>query len=156
SPRSPMVTEVEYDANRFLKQKSDSLKKLVWGPMEPRQPILEPWLERGSAALVWGPTGVGKSYFAQTIALTVATGGSLPNIGWRAPGDSFRKVLWFDGEQGLRTAQARSRQLLTGGAMGKSPVATSPSVMEAAQRGELDRYLDYRNKVVRPQYCPDI
>jgi energy-coupling factor transporter ATP-binding protein EcfA2 len=146
------VTDTAENTRVSRSPKSTSLRNLVWGPMAPRSPVVSPWLERGSAVLVWGPTGVGKSYFAQTLALTIATGGSLPNLGWRT--ESTGKVLWFDGEQGLRTAQARARQLVASN--GRSPIAVPPDVLAAAEQGKLDRNLVYRNKVVRPEHCPDI
>ena len=80
-------------AGSFIKSKKATFTKLLFDPVAPRQPIIDPWLDRGSSALIWGPTGVGKSYFAQTLALMVATGGRLPNLGWNAGGDKPLKTI---------------------------------------------------------------
>jgi hypothetical protein len=59
-----------------------------------REAILDPVLASRSAALVYGPRGVGKTFFALALARAAAAGGSF--LGWRAPRPC--KVLYVDGE----------------------------------------------------------
>ena len=133
-------------AGSFIKSKKASFTKLLFDPVAPRQPIIDPWLDRGSSALIWGPTGVGKSYFAQTLALMVATGGRLPNLGWSAGGEKPLKVLWFDGEQGIRTAQTRAREMIRL-KNEPSPIQVPPDVAEVLAIKGVEEFLDYRSKV---------
>ena len=46
----------------------------------PQSFFLEPILAPGAAALIYGPTGVGKSFAALGLALAAASGGSF--LGW--------------------------------------------------------------------------
>jgi putative DNA primase/helicase len=64
--------------------------------LPPRGDLLAPWLASDTAALVYGPPGIGKSFLALGIAWAVASGGSF--LGWRAP--QPRRVLYVDGEMG--------------------------------------------------------
>jgi putative DNA primase/helicase len=59
-----------------------------------REAILEPILANRSAALLYGPRGIGKTFFALALASAAAAGGSF--LGWRAPRPF--KVLYVDGE----------------------------------------------------------
>jgi RecA-family ATPase len=74
----------------------------------PQSFVLEPILARGSAALIYGPTGVGKSFAALGLALAAASGGSF--LGWTAP--KPRNVLYLDGE--VRPAAVAARLRLFG------------------------------------------
>src|SRR5947208_14268196 len=57
-----------------------------------RTDVLAPLLASDTAALVYGPSGIGKSFFALGVAWAVASGGSF--LGWRAPRP--RRVLHVD------------------------------------------------------------
>lgn len=57
------------------------------------------WLHEGSATLLHGATGLGKSQFAMSVACCIAGGGSF--AGWSAPSGTSAKVLYLDGEMGL-------------------------------------------------------
>src|SRR6185437_16851592 len=64
--------------------------------LPPRGDLLSPWLGCDTAALVYGPPGIGKSFLALGIAWAVASGGSF--LGWRSTRP--RRVLYVDGEMG--------------------------------------------------------
>jgi RecA-family ATPase len=59
-----------------------------------RQHVIHPWLEAGESALLWAPTGVGKTMLSLTLGLMAAGGGSF--AGWSS--DRPQKVLIIDGE----------------------------------------------------------
>src|SRR5436853_5208884 len=58
--------------------------------------LLGPLLATNGSALVYGPAGVGKSFFALGLAWAAATGSSF--LGWRAPRP--HRVQFVDGELG--------------------------------------------------------
>jgi hypothetical protein len=66
----------------------------------PRSDLLLPWLASDTAALVYGPPGIGKSFLALGIAWAVAEGSNRGGsfLGWNAPRP--RHVLYVDGEMG--------------------------------------------------------
>ena len=64
----------------------------------PRQPdILSPLLAGNGCALVYGPRGVGKTFFALGVACAAASGGSF--LGWKAPRP--HRVIYVDGKLGM-------------------------------------------------------
>jgi AAA domain len=85
-----------------------SAAQLMAAPLAPRVDLLSPLLARNTGALVYGPGGVGKSFFALGIARAAATGGSF--LGWSAPRP--HRVLYVDGEMGA--ADMRERLALFG------------------------------------------
>jgi len=74
----------------------------------PRPDILAPLLAPESTALVWGPPGVGKSFFALALAWAAASGGSF--LGWTSPRP--HRVMHVDG--GLSAARLGERVALFG------------------------------------------
>ena len=73
---------------------------------EPRPSfVLEPIMARGTAALVYGPAGVGKSFLALGLALAAASGGAF--LGWTAPRPY--NVLYLDGEMTREAVAGRLR-----------------------------------------------
>jgi putative DNA primase/helicase len=68
-----------------------------------RPDLLAPLLASDTAALVYGPAGIGKSFFALGIAWAAAGGGSF--LGWRSPRP--HRVLYVDGELGAATLRER-------------------------------------------------
>lgn len=72
--------------------------------LPPRKPLIMPWLKEGESAMVYAPTGVGKSMYAMTLALAVAGGGEV--FGWACP--EPRKVLYVDGEMHIADLQERA------------------------------------------------
>jgi KaiC/GvpD/RAD55 family RecA-like ATPase len=77
--------------------RTPSLGTLLDTPFPPRDHLIAPWLRQGESAMVWAPTGVGKTMFGLTIALAVAGGGTF--MGWSAPRP--RRVLVVDGEMNM-------------------------------------------------------
>ena len=75
-----------------------------------REMLLAPILPERSLAMLYAPRGIGKSWLGLSIALTVASGGSL--LRWNAP--KARRVLYVDGEMPLPDLQARLRLIATG------------------------------------------
>jgi AAA domain len=90
--------------------------QLTAADLPPRSPLLTPWLASDTAALVYGPPGIGKSFFALGVAWAVAHGGNKgcnkggSFLGWGAPRP--RRVLYVDGEMGA--AELRDRLALFG------------------------------------------
>ena len=68
--------------------------------LPPRGDLLPPWLASDTAALVYGPPGIGKSFLALGVAWAVAQGGDQGDsfLGWRSTRP--RRVLYVDGEMG--------------------------------------------------------
>jgi len=80
-----------------------------------RRYLLNPWLREHETALVYAPTGVGKSFFSLSAALAMAGGGSF--LGWtvdQCPRPEGWRVGYADGEMNLQDVQERIRSLLDG------------------------------------------
>lgn len=69
--------------------------------------ILDPIITEGSLSMLHAYRGVGKSFFAMSLALAVANGGKF--LRWKAPHPS--KVLYVDGEMSSFTLQERFTKL---------------------------------------------
>jgi hypothetical protein len=81
--------------------------QLMAADLPPRSDLLAPWLASDTAALVYGPPGIGKSFLALGVAWAVAQGGNQGGsfLGWRSPRP--RRVLYVDGEMGAAELRAR-------------------------------------------------
>src|SRR4051812_14546944 len=77
--------------------------ELLAADLEPRRDLLAPLLSSDSAALVYGPAGIGKSFFALGVAWAAASGGSF--LGWQSPRP--HRVLYVDGELGAAAMRER-------------------------------------------------
>jgi putative DNA primase/helicase len=86
-----------------------SAADLLAADLAPRRDLLAPLLATDSVALVYGPGGIGKSFFALSLAWAVASGGHF--LGWQSPRP--HRVLYVDGEMGV--AAVRERLALLGG-----------------------------------------
>jgi KaiC/GvpD/RAD55 family RecA-like ATPase len=69
--------------------------------------VITPWLRQGESALVWAPSGIGKTMLTLTLALAVAGGGKV--LGWEA--SKPRSVLLVDGEMHAADLRDRLRML---------------------------------------------
>jgi hypothetical protein len=68
-----------------------------------REHVVGPWLRQSESAMLWSPTGLGKSMLAITIALAVAGGGKV--CGWTF--ERPRRVLLIDGEMHIEDVRDR-------------------------------------------------
>src|ERR1700722_16014127 len=68
-----------------------------------REMLLSPILPERSLSMLYAPRGLGKSWLALSIALSVASGSQL--LRWSAP--RKRRVLYVDGEMPLVALQER-------------------------------------------------
>jgi AAA domain-containing protein len=79
--------------------------ELLEAATAPRTVILDPIVAPGTAALIYGPPGVGKSFAALGLALAAAGGTSF--LGWTAPRP--HNVLYLDGEMRPEAVAGRLR-----------------------------------------------
>jgi RecA-family ATPase len=84
-----------------------TLGELLDRQFPPRAVLLSPWLRSAESALLWAPTGVGKTMLVNTLALAVAGGGKV--AGWKA--EMPRKVLLVDGEMHIEDLKERMEML---------------------------------------------
>jgi hypothetical protein len=80
-----------------------SAADLMAADIAPRDDLLAPLVASDTAALVYGPAGIGKSFFALSLAWAVASGGSF--LGWQSPRP--HRVLYVDGEMGAASLRER-------------------------------------------------
>jgi DNA replication protein DnaC len=67
-------------------------EELLKASFPPRNVMLAPWLPDKGLAMIYGTRGVGKTWFALSIAHAIASGGEF--LCWRAPRP--RRVVYFD------------------------------------------------------------
>ena len=116
---------------------------------EPRPFYLSPWLQPGTLAEIYGPTGIGKSYLSYAIALAVTHGVNISP--WVA--ENTAGVLIFDGEMPCQSIQQRLKMLSDGLPKRKTPISiissndlqsqnyVSPNFTKAEWRDALTEYL---------------
>ena len=100
--------------------------ELLARDLPPRTDVLAPLLASDTAALVYGPSGIGKSFFALSLAWAVASGGCF--LGWQAPRP--HRVLYVDGELGAAELRARlalfgsppERLMISAHGLGRGPL----------------------------------
>jgi putative DNA primase/helicase len=76
----------------------------------PREMLLAPIIPERSLSMVYAPRGLGKSWFALSLGVAVASGASF--LRWQAP--QARRVLLVDGEMPLSELQKRLGALSVG------------------------------------------
>ncbi|MDX0640043.1 AAA family ATPase [Sinorhizobium medicae] len=79
-----------------------------------REFAIDPWLRVGESALLWAPTGLGKTWL--TLSLAVAMAGRGRVWQWEAP--KARRVLLVDGEMNAQDLQERLKFLTESRAVG--------------------------------------
>ena len=80
-----------------------SIEKFLRMEFPPREQLLAPWLPAQGIVMVYAERGVGKTYFALSVAYAVASGGRY--LHWEAP--KARRVLFVDGEMPAVSMQER-------------------------------------------------
>jgi putative DNA primase/helicase len=85
-----------------------SMEDVLSLEVPPRQYLLEPWLETGSMAMIYGKRGSFKTRLAMSVGYAIATG--QPLLGWKVRRQA--RVLYVDGE--LPTALLQKRLQLLG------------------------------------------
>jgi hypothetical protein len=86
------------------------LAELLAANYPPIEFVSDPALQHPGLALLFGPSGISKTYFTLAWALSVAAG--QPFLGWKTA--TPRGVLYIDGELGGRTMQQRVKLLSSG------------------------------------------
>ncbi|WP_321448247.1 AAA family ATPase [uncultured Cohaesibacter sp.] len=114
--------------------------------------LLGKWLPSGSLCMIYGSTGIGKSWFAMSVALAVANGRDL--LDWEA--SEPRRVAYFEAE--MNQAETKSRLVaLNGGPLpdffmlcsGTGPQGALPSIDDReAQDLYLEQILEHDIEVV--------
>lgn len=134
-------------------EKTTTRKMLTFADLKtlelpPRKHLVMPWLKEGESAMVYAPTGVGKSMFAMTLALAVAGGGEV--FGWTCP--EPRKVLYVDGEMHIQDLQERAVLLSKTVEGGPDAEAMGQNLkLFARQYQESDGFLDLAEKEGRDE-----
>ena len=105
-----------------------SLGSLLALDLPPREYLIAPWLRQGESAMIYAPTGVGKSMFALSLALAIAGGGSFLDCNAPKP----RTVLYVDGEMPIDDIQERAAMLLP--SVGGDPEAASRNMIFMARQ----------------------
>ena len=80
-----------------------TLEQFLAADIPERKLLLGPWLPVGGSAMIHGKAGVGKTQFALSVAMAVATG--QPFLGWCVQQPA--RVLYIDGEMNPSDMQAR-------------------------------------------------
>ena len=114
--------------------------------------ILGEWLCDGFSAMVYGKTGIGKSWFAYSCALAIAKGE--PVFGWEAPRP--RRVIYFDAEIDAAEITGRIKALSPNNipddfllcAGMRLEGGLPPLDEEEAQQWYLDRIEDHHAEVI--------
>ena len=81
------------------------LPELMNTQFPPRENIISPWLPTKGLAMVYAQRGIGKTFFALSIALAVSQGKDI--FGWKI--DKPHGVLYIDGEMPIEVTQERLR-----------------------------------------------
>jgi KaiC/GvpD/RAD55 family RecA-like ATPase len=87
------------------------VKTLLWADLETypfpdRSFVIEPILKDRQVAMIYAPTGVGKTWLTLSLAVTAASGSGAGFLGFQGVGDGT-KVLLIDGEMDTEDLQQR-------------------------------------------------
>lgn len=103
-------TDKESEPSKSLSDYFLSAKDFVALPIPPQEYIVDNWLPVGGLISVFAARGVGKTWLALELALSVAKGKDF--FDW--PITKPRRVLYIDGEMSLSMLQERIRNLSNG------------------------------------------
>ena len=71
--------------------------------LPPQEFLIDPWLPKGGLAMVWATRGIGKTWFALSLAISVSGGKDFLGYGVPKP----ERVLFIDGEMSLAELKER-------------------------------------------------
>ena len=97
------VVKAQLNPQAHNKIKCLSVHELLTTVFPPRVNIISPWLPSKGLAMVYAQRGIGKTFFALSVALAVSEGKSL--CGWQI--DKPKGVLYIDGEMPAEVIQER-------------------------------------------------
>lgn len=84
-----------------------SAKDFLAVPTPPQEFLIREWLPKGGLAMIWATRGLGKTWFALTLAIAVAAGETFLEY----EVENAEVVLFVDGEMALGELQDRIRRL---------------------------------------------
>jgi KaiC/GvpD/RAD55 family RecA-like ATPase len=112
-PYDPRIAVDQKAPEEGYRLKMPTLRDFRAVKFNERQHLLYPWLREQESCMLYAATGVGKSLFALSVALTVAGGGEF--LEWKPDkktnGKGWR-VLYVDGEMHANDIQERVEMLL--------------------------------------------
>lgn len=115
--------------------------------------IIDPFLSRGSLAMVYAKRGVGKTWFLLELSLALARGSSL--FQWKVPAP--QKVLYVDGEMSLSELRQRLIRLTKGGVPAGLQILPSESLSKAYQTLNINAAPDQeRINLMLEKVQPDV
>lgn len=94
---------------RVEKLKTFELPEFMGLEIPPAEYLVAPWLQEKSLTMIYAPRGIGKTFFALTLALSITCGDDF--LKWHA--SRRRGVLYIDGEMPAATIQKRIEKLIS-------------------------------------------
>jgi hypothetical protein len=123
------------------------VQELMQRHFTPREPLLGPWLRAQDVSMIHAPRGVGKTFMSLSVAMSVASGGSL--LGWRTPQPN--PVLFVDGEMPAVTMQERVKGFQDGCGWLAEPNALRLMTPDLYERGIPDLSQPAGQKMIEGQ-----
>ncbi len=132
-----------------------SLSEFLSMNLPPRENLLEPWLPKSGLCMVYAKRGVGKTFFALEVAMSVAYGAKF--LSFNAP--TAVKVLYIDGEMPANTMQKRLAEIEKRMAVNKEMIQPliitpdlqgdfMPDLSTMAGQESIRQYTDWADLVV--------
>lgn len=90
-----------------LQVRAVSLSEFLSLELPPRENLLNPWLPKSGLCMVYAKRGVGKTFFALEVAMSLAYGADFLSFTANKP----VKVLYIDGEMPANTMQKRLAEI---------------------------------------------
>lgn len=84
-----------------------SIETLLTMKMEPPEIFLDPFVTKSSLGMIYAPRGIGKTFFALSIALAIASGTQFLKFTSPKP----RKIVYLDGEMSLVSMRERLERI---------------------------------------------
>jgi 5S rRNA maturation endonuclease (ribonuclease M5)/transcriptional regulator len=84
-----------------------SIETLLTMKMEPPEIFLDPFITKSSLGMIYAPRGIGKTFFALSVALAIASGTQFLKFKSLKP----RKIVYLDGEMSLVSMRERLERI---------------------------------------------